>query len=235
MLWVLDKIISYVIPYRCISCAEFTYDNHGICASCWNKLDFVTKPYCKSCGFHFDISIFENMLCAKCISTPYKYDLARTLLKFDQHSKKLIHNFKYHDHTHYAKLFAKLLVSRYNQEFDDVNIIAPVPMNRFKRILRNYNQSQILAKELAKLMQKTMIPDLLIKSKWTKPQTRLSKKQRITNLQGSIKFNHKYDLQNKIVLLVDDVYTTGTTSNICSKILKQHAAKSVKLATIAMT
>ncbi|NRB11134.1 MAG: ComF family protein [Rickettsiaceae bacterium] len=108
-------------------------------------------------------------------------------------------------------------------------------MNRFKRIIRHYNQSQILAAELAKLMQRTMIPDLLIKSKWTKPQTRLSKQQRISNLRGSIKFNKKYNLKDKIVLLVDDVHTTGTTSNICSKILKQNAAKSVKLATIAMT
>lgn len=79
------------------------------------------------------------------------------------------------------------------------------------------------------------MPDLLIKSKWTKPQTSLSRKQRKENLVGSLHINKKYDVKNKVILLVDDVRTTGVTSNTCSLILKKAGAKSVKLLTIGLT
>jgi len=79
------------------------------------------------------------------------------------------------------------------------------------------------------------VPDLLIKSKWTKPQTRLSQKQRKENLTGSLHMNKKYNVKDKVILLVDDVRTTGVTSNTCSLILKKAGAKSVKLLTVGVT
>ena len=81
-------------------------------------------------------------------------------------------------------------------------------------------------------LNRVMIPDLLIKTKWTKPQTKLTRSQRQKNLAGSLKNNINYDIKGKIILLVDDVCTTGTTSNTCSRLLKEAGAKSVKLVTI---
>ena len=93
----------------------------------------------------------------------------------------------------------------------------------------------MLGTQLAKVFSKKQVPDLLIKSKWTKPQTRLSQKQRKENIIGSLHINKKYNIKDKIILLVDDVRTTGVTSNTCSSILKKAGAKSVKLLTIGVT
>lgn len=162
-----------------------------------------------------------------------KVDMVRTLLEFSPETKKLIHNFKYKDKTSLAKLFAKLINNQFSEDLQDVDIIAPVPMHKLKRIFRNYNPPQILAQELSKNLNKPVIPNLLIKKRITKNQVGLNKKQRTLNLLGSFQLNKKFDVQNKVILLVDDVITTGATSTECTKVLKEAKAGVVKLVTIA--
>lgn len=235
LFYFVNSAVNYALPYRCASCSELTGSSDGICPKCWSNLNFISKPFCNCCGVKFELSIHENALCGKCIVTKPEYELARSVLKFDQYSKNLIHAFKYNDKTNHAKLFAKLICTKYKEDFSDIDIIVPVPMNRFKRLYRYYNQSQLLAQEIATLMNFPVIPDLLIKTKITKPQASLSKLQRKKNIQGSIIYNIKHDINKKKILLVDDVYTTGSTISFCSKLLKQNGAASIKVSTIAMT
>ncbi len=98
-----------------------------------------------------------------------------------------------------------------------------------------YNPAHILAMDIAKITNKALKADILIKAKWTKFQTFLSRRQRKNNISGSIKFNTKYNISGKKVLLVDDVITTGVTINECAKILRQAWAGSVNVMSIAMT
>ena len=88
-------------------------------------------------------------------------------------------------------MFAKLLLARYQLEIQNIDLVIPVPMHRWKRVFRNYNPAQILALELGKLVAKPMIPDVLIKQKWTISQIGLSKSKRSKNLEGSIKLGVK--------------------------------------------
>ena len=232
---VLSNVIDYILPYRCASCSELTDGKHGICSQCFQKLNFITLPYCNICGFPFEFAIEGQFSCAKCIVSPPKYDMSRSLFKFDQKSKNLVHAFKYSDQTNNAKMFAKLLLARYQKEIQNVNLVVPVPMYRWKRVFRNYNPAQILALEIASLMNKPMLPDVLIKQRWTISQIGLSKSLRSKNLDGSIKFGDKHNVKGKTILLVDDVKTTGATSNLCSKLLKKAGAESVKLVTISLS
>lgn len=228
-------IINFILPPRCLSCAEMTISDRDFCANCWKNLNFITKPYCIICGYKFNISILEEMKCGKCLQTKPAYTLARSLIKFDEYSKKIIHAFKYKDKTILAKTFTRLLYNHYHQEFCYADLIVPVPMNRFKRLFRMYNPAFILALEISKIMNITMVPDMLIKTKWTKAQTYLSKNEREKNLSGSLIFNKKYQITDKKILLVDDVFTTGTTINKCSKILKAAGAQEIYVMTIART
>ncbi|MCC8368756.1 MAG: ComF family protein [Rickettsia endosymbiont of Oxypoda opaca] len=98
-----------------------------------------------------------------------------------------------------------------------------------------YNPAHILAQEIAKITDKDIKADILIKAKWTKSQTFLSKKQRMNNIKKSIKFNRKYEITKQKILLVDDVITTGTTINECTKILRRAGAGSIYVMAIAMT
>jgi competence protein ComFC len=102
----------------------------------------------------------------------------------------------------------------FNQHKEIINladIICPVPMHKLKRLFRLYNQTHYLAKFLYNLSNIKMIPDLLIKTRYTKAQTYLKKKERIKNIHDSFSINQKYDIKNKTILLVDDVITTGST------------------------
>lgn len=232
---ILSAIINYALPFRCSACSELTDQENGVCAKCFQGLDFITAPYCNICGFPFEFVLEGQYSCAKCVASPPKYAISRSLFKFDQQSKRLVHAFKYNDKTTHAKMFAKLIWARYKLDLQDIDIVAPVPMHRWKRVFRNYNPAQILASELAKLLEKPIIPDLLIKTKWTKSQTGLSKIGRSKNLTGSIKLDNKYKIQGKVILLVDDVKTTGTTSDLCTYILKKSGATAVKLVTISLS
>ena len=106
-------------------------------------------------------------------------------------------------------------------------------MHKLKRISRGYNPPQILAWELSKKFDKPFIPNLLIKKKITKNQVGLTKKERKKNILGSFELNKNFNVQDKVILLVDDVITTGATSGECTKILKKGQAGNVKLVTIA--
>lgn len=226
-----NSVIDYILPQRCLSCSEILGGNGEFCSDCWKKLEFIARPYCIICGQRFSIKILDNCICGRCYSNKPNYDLARSLFKFNEHSKKIVHQFKYQDKT----IFAKLLYNRYSEDIKDIDLIIPVPMNRFKRLLRMYNPAHILAMEIAKVTDKMLKADILTKSKWTKSQTFLSRKQRKNNIKGSIKFNTKYNIVSKKILLVDDVVTTGVTINKCAKILRQAGAGSVYVMSVAMT
>lgn len=231
----LNNIVNYILPLRCLSCSEMI-DNHGsFCPDCWKELDFIAQPYCVICGFKLNLSILDNMHCARCLKHRPNFDIARSLLKFNEHAKKIVHAFKYYDKTIYAKTFAKLLYTRYHSEIEEVDFIVPVPMNRFKRLFRMYNPALILAQEISKITKKPTIPDMLIKSRWTKSQTSLSQTAREKNLAKSLVINKKYKIQESRILLVDDVRTTSSTINKCSTILKNAGVKSVYVVTVAMT
>ncbi|XVN42853.1 MAG: double zinc ribbon domain-containing protein [Candidatus Rickettsia vulgarisii] len=195
-------IIDYILPPRCLSCCEMTNSTEDFCANCWRNLNFISKPYCIICGRRFDISILHGVSCNECLRSKPHYDNSRSLMKFDEHSKRIIHAFKYKDKTVLAKTFAKLLYKQYHQELRDIDWITPVPMNRFKRLFRMYNLPFLLAIEIGKLLKIQVVPDILIKSKWAKSQTYLFKRAREKNLAGSLILNKKYQISGKKILLM---------------------------------
>ena len=206
----------------------------GFCGACWSELNFITTPYCRICCFEFSFDPGEgNDICLKCNTTPPSYNLARSVLRFDEHSKKLIHALKYHDSTFIATNFAKIIVNMHREIISDVDYIIPVPMHKWKRLFRLYNQAQILAFEIGKELGVKMLPDVLIKMKHTKSQTGLSKQQRQENLKGSIAVEGS--LKGKKIILVDDVMTTGSTVDLCAAKLKKAGAEEVVVVCIART
>ena len=229
----LQNTINYVFPFRCCLCSVLTDSNDGICASCWPKFNFITQPYCAICCQKFQVNLGEDALCARCIESKPRIDMMRSLLEFSSEAKDLVHKFKYNDKTNLAKFFAKLIYNRFESDLSDIDVIITVPMHRLKRIFRNYNPPQILAEGLSKYLQKPVVSNLLFKKRITKNQVGLNRVQRAKNLAGSFGLADNFDLRNKTVLLVDDVLTTGATSNECSKLLKKCKVKSIKLVTIA--
>jgi competence protein ComFC len=231
---VISDFIDFLLPHRCPLCSEYINSVDEFCSSCWKNFTFTTKPYCEKCGMVFDFELEEKAICGACIRSSPDFDLARHLFIFDQYSKKSIHNFKFNDKTHLSVIYAKLLFNRYKLEIDEYDLIVPTPMYWLKKIFRMYNQAQLLGYYLSKISAKPLFYGLK-KVKWTKAQLKLSARAREKNLSGSIKVTDKSKIEGKKIILIDDVYTTGSTANTCSRILKSAGAKKVLLLTVAKT
>lgn len=230
--------IDYIFPFRCLSCSEFLTER-GVCVKCFNLLEHISHEYaCDLCGMNLSFKYEDYLLCDKCFNKKeqFYHTKALSLMRYNTAAKNLVCNFKYHDQLYNAKYFAKLSIMRNYQFFEDIDIITTVPMHYIKRLLRNYNQSAILALELSKKLNKIFIHDLLVKNKLTVSQTVISKNLREKNVKNTINIKKKYikDLKGKNILIVDDVYTTGSTLNECSMVIKKHSlASNIKLFTIS--
>lgn len=227
-----------------------TESGGGLCGKCFADINFIEGAYCKTCGNIFDLSIYKDLVCGRCIKTDPEYDKARTLFKFNSLSKKIIHDFKYNDKTNYAKFFAKLFLLKYGYLLTDLDIITSVPMHRFKRLYRFYNPPMLISKEIKKIISGNAsykapnlaiqegveaLHDLLLKVKFTKTQTAFKQSMRNKNVKNSIKVNGNYNIKGKNILLIDDVLTTGATAGYCSKLLKDAGANKVYFFSVART
>lgn len=231
-----ENILDYIYPPRCLLCSGLILNNNGFCIDCWNKLNFITEPYCQVCCFEFSTDYGKtNNKCAKCLNDPPNYDYARSLLRFDENSKKIIHALKYYDRSFVSQIISKMLVNYYRPLITKADLIVPVPMHKLKRLSRLYNHAQILSSAVASLVEKKITPDILLKTKYTKSQTGLARKYRLDNLSDSITVADKQRVRGKKILLVDDVMTTGSTVNLCAKQLKKAGAKEVVVLCIART
>lgn len=223
----LEKTKDILLPPRCICCEEYV-KRIGICDNCWQEIKWISEPKCKVCGLPLEE---ENSEC--CRKNENYFDRAMSVMKYDGLARRLILNFKEKDASLYAPIFAQWL-NRITQEFiDEVDFLVPVPINKRRRLIRKYNQTELLCLELQKISGVKYEPRILKKSKETAPQKSLNRERRLKNLIKSFDLDPKFPIKNKNVLLIDDVITTGATSNACAQLLKKAGANKVYVATLA--
>lgn len=229
--------IDIVFPPRCISCGLIVGEHGEICAKCWGGMVFASTPCCSKCGFPFEYDLGIDALCLECEGKDRLFQKARFLWKYNDISKKIIHRFKYYDHTYLAKILAKLSYHIIIKDFSDSDLIVPVPLHRYRLMSRFYNQSALLAREIARLLQNEHYCCALKKQTSTTPQAQLTKIQRQNNVKNSfaIEESLKAKIQGKNILLIDDVMTTGSTIHECCKILLKNGCKGVNVFTVART
>lgn len=232
-----DKAIDIVFPPQCLSCKAKVESNGSLCHKCWEAIEFISSPQCVVCGVPFELATSERQICGKCIADPPKYKAARAVFSYDDASSKLITNFKYYDSTASGLHFAKWMLRAGKGFIDEADIIVPVPLHKIRLLSRRYNQSALLCNSLSEVTAKKVCNKLLIRHKNTKPQAGLSFNMRVNNVKSAFKVNNKFqdEITGKNILLVDDVMTTGSTINSCTKVLLKAGAKNVFVLTIAMT
>jgi len=230
-------LMSIIFPRTCASCGETLPFNgkNNICNSCFDGFEKNKGLICKRCsaplkdgGAHcYDCKDGKNIY-FEVLKAPYVYQ---------DKIKKVIKKFKYSDRTFLAADFAcsmsKLIIKE--EWCKDIDIIIPVPLHFIKQFRRGYNQSFLLAKHIGRYLNKPVCKDILFRKKNTKAQFGLGRQEREKNLENNFVLSDKYAdfIKGKKVLLVDDVATTCTTINQCSKILKKSKAKKVYAVTIA--
>ncbi|MBR5154725.1 MAG: ComF family protein [Alphaproteobacteria bacterium] len=231
------KIIDIILPPRCLICGKVINSDNSLCGECFSNIKFITNPYCCKCGTPLSCKIDdEKMLCVSCLNPKIKklFRMSRSAVVYDDFSKKLVLDFKFLNHLENKKLLVNWLIMAGRDIFDEgVDLIVPVPLH-FSRILqRRYNQSAILAKEVAFRKNIKVSFDALSRIRKTAPQVMCAGKERKKNVKGAFKVNDIEAIKGKRIVIIDDVYTTGSTLKECAKVLLKAGAKSVDTLTVA--
>lgn len=222
-----ERIKDALLPPRCIFCGEYV-ERVGVCNSCWGGIKWISEPKCKICG-----QPLEYETCKYCIAGENFFDRVVSVMVYEGLARHLILKFKDNEATLYAPIFAQWL-NRIIQDFSlDVDFLVPVPISLKRRFKRKYNQTELLCIELQKLSSLNYEPRILEKLKETAPQKSLNRKNRLKNLRKTFSVNEKISVKDKVILLIDDVITTGATANSCAELLKKAGASKVYVATLA--
>jgi ComF family protein len=229
--WLLDAIL----PPRCLKCGEIVADSGALCGRCWADLKFLSAPCCACCGFPFEFDMGEGSLCAACTATRPRFDRARAALAYDDASRDLVLRFKHADRIDGAATFAGWMARAGAELVASADLIAPVPLHRWRLVRRRYNQAAILANAIGALRGKPVVPDLLVRRRATPSQGHLGRSQRQRNVAGAFAVHPRRAqvAAGARILLIDDVLTTGATAEACAKALRNAGANAVDLLVLA--
>ncbi len=226
-----------LFPSFCELCSSFLEfpEERVICRSCWESIKPFYSSCCLSCGRFFE-GRGEPHFCLKCLEEKPPFSCHRSFGRYSGKLKDLILFYKFNDFwiigKDLARLVHKTLVKK-EEIWLGLEIIIPVPLHPKRERKRGFNQAQVIAKELANLEKVKLVEGVLVKTKNVPPQTFLQLKERENNVRGAFQVVKKEKIRNRVILLVDDVYTTGSTIRECSLVLKKAGAKEVRALTIA--
>lgn len=181
------------------------------------------------------VSKEEQEYCRDCGKRNYAFEQGKSLWLHVPPVSKAIYQFKFHNKRYYAEIFAKEMAREYGQWIRDRGIeeILPVPLHPSRRRKRGYNQAELLAKEISKELQIPIRKNVVFRVRRTKPQKQLDDREREENLQRAFGISRQWKAPAN-VLVVDDIYTTGSTVHRISKLLIKAGAEKVYFLTISI-
>jgi ComF family protein len=230
--------LDALLPPRCLVCGATVGSAGALCAGCWSRMTVLGPPCCSCCGFPFEYGQDDGAgeaLCGACLRERPPYLRARAALRYDDASRGLIIAFKHADRTDAAPALGRWLAHAGAELLQDADLVAPVPLHRWRLFRRRYNQAALLASHVARAAGKPHCADLLTRKRATPSQGRMGATQRRENVAGAFTVTprHRPTLVGRHVLLVDDVLTTGATAGACAHTLLAGGAASVDLLTLA--
>lgn len=225
---IFDKILDVFFPrnFTCDLCGIEIFNGDNLCEKCRDTVAVNSGFTCSVCGRKTQ----SSGLCLECKAEPPQFDKAVSPFVYSEGVQKLIVKFK-GGQGYLKDYFARAMYAKCGN-FKDADAICFVPMTRAAEHSRGFNQSELLAAELAKLTQLPLLKNAVAKVKKTPSQKSLTKKKRAENLKSCFKAEREV-VKGKTLILVDDILTTGATADAVCKELKKCGAKKVYLVTAA--
>lgn len=235
LLWraVLDTLFP-PLCHHCKSPVSVDADLH-LCRDCNEKITVLASPLCPRCGTPFATEGGIDHLCGTCATVPPHFAAARGAVLFTSPVRELIHRFKYEKKVHLRRPLG-LLTARHLEEFaatSAAELLLPVPLHRRRLRERGFNQALLLGDFLARSWHIPLSRNNLRRTRWTEPQISLSAAERAANVRGAFSVHTPAEVKGKRILLVDDVYTTGSTVSECARTLLREGAAAVYVVTAA--
>lgn len=231
----LAPLIDLIYPPRCPSCGAPIAAQDGLCAACWSELRIPGRPACGSCQRPFAADgPADGAICAPCLADPPVHDGIAAATLYNDASRRLVLAFKHGRRIALAPMLARLIAARL-PELEGEWLIVPVPLHPLRLWRRGFNQSALLARELARAKGRRLLVDGLVRRKPTPVLGGLGRTQRHKALTGAIAVNprRRQRVRSARIILVDDVMTSGATSRACVAALKRAGAERVIVACFA--
>lgn len=200
------------------------------CETCWNKLEFLGSPCCASCDLPLPYATDDVQNCAQCLSNPPRHDGIKAAVAYGDIARHVALRLKYAGRIGLARMIAAQLM-RHVRDLPQDALLVPVPLHWTRLWGRSFNQSVLIAREIAAQSGHAHCPDLLHRTRRTTPLGGLSGKERRHMVAGAFSVHEKHEalLKGRHILLVDDVYTSGATTDACIRVLKKGGASAVTI------
>jgi ComF family protein len=234
----LAPLVDLLYPPRCPLCGDGLGRQEGLCLDCWGELEIPADPQCISCQAPLPQEHGGPKQCGHCVARAPLHAGIYAATKYNDASRKLILAFKHGRKIALARMLAKMMAARLPEAISDGGkppLLVPVPLHPLRLWKRGYNQAGLLARELANLDKGELAIDALVRRKMTPSLGGLGQKEREKALNGAIlaRKSRHLALNGRDVILVDDVLTSGATSDICVSALLKVGARSVRIACFA--
>lgn len=238
MLSLWKDLLNLIFPLKpeCPFCRE-PVQNGKICTCCMDVIEgYRREPYCCRCGrLAGKGAVFSAQTCSECRKRDWPFVKARAAGPYEGLLKEAIHRFKYKGRLSFGGYLAGLMAEIVPNEplFAEVNLLVPVPLSAEKLRQRGFNQAAILAREVGAILKIPVEGHSLVKTVDTLPQTGLSRSAREFNMRRVFKVTNNNRIQGRNILIIDDVFTTGSTMSAAATALAGAGAGNVFCLTVA--
>ena len=220
----LMAVLDLIIPPACLACHQRLSSRQTyLCPDCESKIEVAHQVGCPKCG-----GKTEAGFCTHCRDINYSFEFARSALQYKTPLPDLIHSFKYKEMRSIGNFLADRMAKAAKDypPFEEYTDVVAIPLHPVRKRERGYNQSEIIARRLARKLGKNYL-DCISRARYTKSQTNLERKDRFKNLSNAFIVKKASQVKGKSLILVDDVFTTGSTMNEASRALYSAGAAKV--------
>ncbi|WP_425299917.1 ComF family protein [Roseibium sediminis] len=229
-------VLDILLPPRCAACPQEIAEDAGLCPACWATMPFIEHPVCHRFGTPFTHEIGVAALSPRAIAEPPEFDRCRSACLYQGPAKDLVHALKFSRRRELADPMGRWMARAGRELLGEAALLVPVPLHRVRLIKRQFNQSADLARAIARHGGGEYQPEVLRRVKNTRPQVGLTAKQRQKNIRGAfvVPPEQRGLIAGRRVVLVDDVFTTGSTVEACARVLLRQGAVCVDVLTFAV-
>lgn len=228
--------LLYPSDIYCISCGSLIDKTreYALCDSCMEKFHWLGSKTCEKCGKILD-ETYRHQLCYDCRAFDHDFDRGFTCVQYGLYERGVLMDYKYKGKSYIGRKLGDILYDRMALEDVEYDLIVPVPMHRKKQRQRGYNQAAVMALRFACRCGKTCASELLQRTRQTAPMKGLGAFERHENLREALAVSpsNRYEIEGRRILLIDDIYTTGSTLDECSRVLRKAGAEKVYALTFA--